>query len=203
MHPDSFDRNVTDEDALPSSWIEALRALPSEHGGPSAETEAAVIASAQEILAAIRRRRLRRRLWPTLAAAACLVLAATVISRTRSTPPNHQAKAVSEDKYAIILREVSIVFPRQIKAIFADGAELEIELSDAPLSGKEQAVLIEIGERETFRAVITYVGQTVQIGHSRISVSANRDGSLVIDNQDFSESSGNPAQRLSIKTRPI
>jgi hypothetical protein len=105
MHSDPLNPNVPAEDALPPSWLEALRTLPSENGGPSRETDAAIMANARETLAAIRRSKLRQRLWPVLAAAACLILALTLFSRPRITPPS-QATAPAEDKYALILRVI-------------------------------------------------------------------------------------------------
>lgn len=195
IHPDA-----QHDDALPPAWLEALRTLPSEHGGPSEETDAAVLATARETLAAIRRRRLRQRLWPVLAAAACVMLAIALFSRTRITPPS-QVTAPAEDKYALILREVSSVFPHQIKAIFSNGLDLEISLADQPIANTDQAVVIEICERGNCQTVITYVGQTLEIGQHRVTVRADKNGSIVVESPDFQGSGATPG--LHISTRRI
>ena len=202
MHSAPFEPNAPDEEALPPSWLEALRALPSEQGGPSGKTDAAIIAAAAETLAAIRRRRLRQRLWPALAAAACLTCAITLFSRPRITPVS-QTIAAAEDKHALILREVSAVFPRQIKAIFPDGSDLQIELADQPLANSAQAVVIEVCERGERMTVITYIGQTVEIGRNRVTVNTDGNGRIVIDCPDFQSSGVSSTPGLQIKTRLI
>lgn len=202
MHSDPLNPNVPAEDSLPPALLEALRALPSEQGGPSRETDAAIMASARETLAAIRRRRLRQRLWPVLAAAACLTFALTLFPRPRSTPAR-QATAPAVDKYALILREVSAVFPRQIKAIFSNGSDLQIALADEQLPNSDQAVVIEVCENGDCTTVITYVGQSLEIGQHRVTVRADENGGIVIDSPDFVDSSASPAPGLHIKTRRI
>ncbi len=193
MHPDPFKPNIPTEDALPPSWLEALRALPSEQGSPSAETDAAILATARETLATIRHRKLRQRLWPVLAAAACVLFALILFFKPRTTPDQHVA-APTEDKYALILREVSALFPQQIKAIVSDGSDLQIALADQPYTNSEQAVVIEICEKGGCKTVITYVGQTFEIGKHRVTVSTDDNGSIVVDSPDAG---------LHITTRPI
>lgn len=200
MNDDPFNPSVSAEDALPPSWLAALRTLPSEHGGLSEETDAAVMATARETLAVIRRRRLRQRLWPVIAAAACVMLAFTLFFRPPSTPPS-QVKMPAEDKYALILREVSSVFPHQINAIFSDGPDLEISLADQPIANTDQAVVIEICERGDCQTVITYIGQTLKIGQHRVTVRTDKNGGIVIDSPDFQGSGSTPG--LHISTRRI
>lgn len=195
IHPDA-----RFEDALPPSLLEALRSLPSEQGGPSGATDAAVIATARETLAAIRRRRLRQRLWPVLAAAACLIFALTLLSRRPATSAS-QATLPAEDKYALILHEVSAVFPQQIKAIFPDGSDLQIALADQPAPNSNQAVVIQVCEHGDCTTVITYVGQTLEIGKHRVTVSTDENGGIVIDSPDMHGAS--PPPGLHIKTRRI
>ncbi len=199
MHSDPHHSNVPAEDALTQVWIEALRAHPSEQGGPSHQTDAAILASSRKMLAGIRRRRFHQRFWPVLAAAACVALAFSLFLRSQSNPSIETNTTTTEDPYALILREVSLVFPRQIKAIFADGSDLQIELADNPRTGNEQAVVIEICERQSCKIVITYIGQTLQIGDHQISVRMNDNGGLVIDSPDFKDARVRPA----IKSRRI
>ena len=183
MHSDPFKSNIPDEESLPPTWLEALRALPSEQGGPPAETDAAILATARETLAAIRHRRLRQRLWPVLAAAACVLFSLILFFKPHSTPDSYVA-IPTEDKYALILREVSALFPQQIKAIVSDGADLQIALSDQPLTNSSQAVVIEICENNGCKTVITYIGQTIEIGKHRITIRTDEDGGIVVDSPD-------------------
>lgn len=202
MHSEPPIPDFPADDTLPPALLEALRKLPSEQGGPCRETDAAIMATARETLAAIRRRRIHLRLWPVLAAAACAIFALTLFSRPSSTPAG-LAMAPAEDKYALILREVSAVFPQQIKAIFSNGSDLQIALADQPLAGSEQAVVIEVCENGDCTTVITYVGQSLEIGQHRVTVRADESGGIVIDSPDFQDSSASPAPGLHIKTRRI
>lgn len=205
MKADPFPPRDPNDADLPPSWREALRTLPSEHGAPRAEVDAAILAAARDPLAAIRRRKLRRRLGPALAAAACGVLAVTWFSAPPAQPES-QAATPSEDPYARILREVSAVFPRQIAAITSDDGELQIALADEPHSEDLQAVVIEILERDDHRAVITYVGQTVEVGSRRVTISTDERGRIVIDPPNPVGPGANPSApppEVRIKTRKI
>lgn len=183
MHSDPFQTNFPDDEALSPSLLEALRTLPSEQGGPSAETDAAVIAIARETLAPIRHRKVRQRMWPVLAAAACVVFALILFFKPRTTPDKY-VTAPTEDKYALILREVTALFPQQIKSIVSDGDDLQIALSDEPLTSSEQAVVIEVCERGNCKTVITYVGQTIEIDNHRITIRTDENGVIVADSPD-------------------
>lgn len=200
MHSEPPIPDLPDDDSLPPEWLEALHALPSEQGGPSLETDAAIMASARETLAAIRRHKLRQHFWPILATAACVLLAITLFTKPGHTP-NSGAAAPVEDKYALILREVTAVFPHQVQAIIADGGELRISLADHAISGKKQAVVVELCEAKQCTTVITYVGQTVVVGEHRITVHADEKGAIVVDTTEVNPSGA--ASDLTIKSRPI
>ncbi|MCU0778189.1 MAG: hypothetical protein MUF86_11050 [Akkermansiaceae bacterium] len=205
MNQEFTHSNVLLDDKIPPSLLAALCALPSEHRIPSRETDAAVLADARKTLSAIRRRRFHARLWPTLAAAACFVLFIHLLSRPTATPDSTN-KAPAEDKYALILREVSAVFPRQVQAIIADGGELRISLADYPVSNHKKAVVVELCEQNKCTAIITYVGQTVEIGAHRITVRTNEKGAIVIDDPEFhgtGDHQGHSLPGLHIKTRCI
>lgn len=193
MHSEPPIPDLPAEDSLPPALLEALRTLPSEQGGPSRETDAAIMVSARETLAAIRRRRIHLRQWPVLAAAACVIFALTLFTRPRSTPVR-LATAPADDKYALILREVSAVFPQQVKAIFSDGLDLQISLADQPLPGSSQAVVVEVCGEDKCTTIITYVGQTVKINQHRVTIRTDERGAIVVDS---------PASGLHIKTRRI
>jgi hypothetical protein len=185
MKSDPFEPDAIEEDTLPLSWLEALRELPSEQGEPSGETDEAILNAAKQKLANIRQHKRIQRFWPFLATAACLAFALTLLYRFAITSDRPEI-ASGEDKYALILREVSAVFPQQVKAIFADGegSDLKITLADEPLSSSDQAVVIDFCAHGNCTAVITYVGQTVEINEHRVTVRTDENGNLVIDSPD-------------------
>ena len=205
MKNDATHPDIPSDDALPPALLEALRSLPSEQGGPSAATDAAIMAEARTTLASIRQRRPRQRFWPALAAAACVFLTISLFTRPRDTP-SRPASVPAEDKYALILREVSAVFPEQLQAIIAEGGELRISLADHTLSNKKQAVVVELRVADKCTTVITYVGQTVEVGEHRVTVRTDAKGAIVVDarnSRETGEQPEHPAPHLHIKTRRI
>jgi hypothetical protein len=198
MHSHPHHPDDPSDDSLPPSGVEALRALPSEQAGLSMDTDAAVMAAARETLTAIRQRRLRLRLWPVLAVAACVVLSLTLLSRRNPTTTPEQALTVPEDPYAVILREVTSLFPHQVRAIKTDGGELQISLSEEPLADGAQAVVIEACGNGGCTVVITYVGQTVEIERQHVTIQADENGGITII-----ASQQEPAPDLQIKSRTI
>jgi hypothetical protein len=193
MDSDPFNPKISDDAQLHPSLLEALRTLPSEQGGPSAETDAAVLAAAREVLKPLRQRRIIHRLWPVLAAAACAVFAFLLFFGPQKTSETY-AQSHADEKYALILRELTTLFPQQIKSIVSDGDDLQIALSDEPLTDSGQAVVIEVCARGNCKAVITYVGQTIEIDNHRITVRTDENGTIVTDSSD---------DDLRIKTRRI
>ncbi len=192
-HPKEMD----DDKTLPAEVLAALRALPSEHATPSTTTDAAILAEARTSLAAIRRRKIIHRLWPTLAAAACLALAFAFLTQRHTSAPMHHATATPEDPYAVILREVTSLFPHQVRAIMTNGGELQIALSDEPVADGAQAVVIEACGNGGCTVVITYVGQTIEIDRQQITIQADKDGVIILESQH------DPAPDLQITSRTI
>lgn len=194
------------DEALSTALLEALRSLPSEQATATPEVDAAVLAEARTSLAALRRPRIRIHFWPVLAVAACIALAFSLFFRPNPTPvavvPPKQ-----DDKYALILREVSAVFPDQLKAIIAEGGELRIALADEPIADDKQAVVVELCENQKCTTLITYVGQTVEVGRHIVTVREDEKGAIVVEAPP-SEEPGAPttkpeADDLVISTRRI
>lgn len=197
MNSDPHSPNTREDETLPPEWIAGLRALPSEQAAPSCSTDTAILAAARASLTFLRRRKKIHRLWPALAAAACLAFALIFLSQRGHKPQSGQVATSTEDKYAVILREVSSVFPHQVKAIMTDGGELQIALSDEPLAEGSQAVVIEACGNGGCTVVITYVGQTVEIGRQQVTVQVDEKGVIIIKGKQ------DPAPDLQIKTRRI
>jgi len=197
MNPDPHITHQNGDETPAPQWLAVLRKLPSEHAKPSAATDEAILAHARKSLFAIRRRKALRLTWPTLAAAACLVIAFSFLARPGPTVPQDQAADTSEDPYAVILREVTSLFPHQIRAIMTNGGELRIALSEEPVADGAQAVVIEACGNGDCTVVITYVGQTVEIEHQQVTVRAGEDGTIII------QSRKGTAPDLKIKSRSI
>lgn len=187
-----------DHASLPPEWLAALKAFPSEHATPSPETDAIIIAEAHAALAATSRHKMfPRMLWPALAAAACVAFGLLFLSQDNGDPSPQQAEASPDEKYNVILREVSAVFPHQVKAIMTDGGELQIALSEEPVPDGAQAVVIEACGNGGCTVVITYVGQTVEIHRQHVTVRAGEHGAIIIKGRQ------EPASDLQIKYRSI
>lgn len=184
MNNDPSDPKLPNHEEISESWLNALRTYPSEQTKPSAETDAAIISVASKSLATARRPWRRSLLWSSLAAAACLIVSPVWFLQPKSHSDGEVAIS-NQDEYSVILREVSAVFPHQVKSIVSNGSSLEIILADEPLPYDKQAVVIEFCKEDDITAVITYYGQTVKIGQRRITVRSGKNGDLVIDGTDF------------------
>lgn len=189
--------DMTERETLPEGLIAALRALPSERVVPLPGVDAAILAEAGASLTSLRRRRFIHRIWPPLAVAAGLAIAFILFSKhSLFTPENHIA-STTEDPYALILREVNSLFPHQVRAITTDGSQLQILLSEEPLTGSAQAVVIEACGAGGCTVVITYVGQTIEIERQQITVLAGEDGVVILEKKKPTSSD------LQIKSRTI
>ncbi len=197
MNPDINTPQQNDEETLSAEWIAALRSLPSEHMKASVTTDAAILAYARKSFAVNRSRRVIRMIWPTLAAAACLALGFTLLAQRDSNSSNSRSAATAEDPYAVILREVTSLFPHQVRAIKTEGGDLQIVLSAEPVADGTQAVVIEACGNGSCTVVITYVGQTITMERQQVTVRAEEGGIIIIENQQ------DPAFDLQIKSRNI
>lgn len=184
-------------EALEESIRHALRDLPSEQGRPSPETDAAILRTAAAKMAQVRRRSvIKRVMFGISAAAACLALA---LFFTRQTGPstNPLPKTASgEDSAAIILREISSLFPGQIQAIERDASGLQLSLADTPTANTGPAVVLEIRNNGDSREIITFSGQTITImGHS-VTIHTSHDGRIILKGPDIEWMSGKPNSTL-------
>lgn len=202
MNQDSRNPNLPPEESLPNAWIAALRTLPSERRGPPGEMDDEVMAMAASQMARIRQRRRLRYLGPALAAAASLALAWVWLSH-RPSDSGLTSAPKAEDPYAVILREVSQVFPTQIKAIFTGEGELRIALAEEEAAEPGQAVVLEISGEGEPTTVITYVGQTVEIGRHQVTVHRDQNGGIVVESPGMADPGTNSPAPLQIKARPI
>ncbi len=202
--------DATDEDgleALENGILDVLRHLPSEQGGPSQETDTAVLRMAAATMARIHRRSSIRRAFVGVGAmAACLALALLLLNKQAATPPPQGAAAQTEDSAVIVLREISALFPGQIQSIQRDASGLQLSLADAPTTNPGPAVVLNIGKNGDSREIITFSGQTIEIMGYSLTVHTSKDGRIILKGTDIewlSDSQKNPLPDLHIRARLI
>ncbi|MEI6175256.1 MAG: hypothetical protein WCS43_00070 [Verrucomicrobiota bacterium] len=202
--------DATDEDgleALENGILDVLRHLPSEQGGPSQETDTAVLRMATSTMARIRRRSAIKRAFVGVGAlASCLALALLLLNKQAATPPSQGAAAPTEDSAVIVLREISALFPGQIQSIQRDASGLQLSLADAPTTNPGPAVVLNIGKNGDSREIITFSGQTIEIMGYSLTVHTSKDGRIILKGTDIewlSDSQKNPLPDLHIRARLI
>lgn len=206
MKDDQYDLNRTNEEPPPEWLIEALSDLPSEKARPTPEGDEAIMNLARGKLAPLRQQSFSPLFLPILAAAACVALA--VLSFTNSVPPSTAPDplVVKEDSAAVILREVTLLFPDQVRAIVHDKGRIEVDLLEGPPARKGPAVVLELNDRGEMQQIITYIGQTIKIRGRSVTILMGAHGQILIEGTGISWSSDHPAQpllNLNIRTRLI
>jgi hypothetical protein len=208
----NYNTDATDDDrveALENGILDVLRHLPSEQGGPSQETDTAVLRMAAATMARIRRRSAIRRAFVGVGAmAACLALALLLLNKQAATPadPPQGAAAPTEDSAVIVLREISALFPGQIQSIQRDASGLQLSLADAPTTNPGPAVVLNIGKNGDSREIITFSGQTIEIMGYSLTVHTCKDGRIILKGTGIewlSDSLKNPLPDLHIRARLI
>jgi len=196
------------DDELPASLLEALRALPSEQGSPSRETDVAIMQMAAANLALIRRRAtITRAVVGIFAAAACFALVFQAIRRPEpSTNPTAPVAKQEEDAAAVILREVSALFPHQVQAIVKDSSGLRFCLSDKPDVKPGPAVVLQVCNRSACEEIITFGGQKIHIAGHKVTVQTDAGGKVSLDGDTFlwsSDLKGSTLHNLQIASRRL
>lgn len=202
MNLDSQKPDGLPDESLPAAWIEALRTLPSEQLRPGNNMDNLVMAIAASKMTQIRRRRLLRYGKVSLAAVASLALVFAALLLDPSDQ-DLSPSVSTEDPHAVILREVSKVFPHQIKAIFSEKGELRIALTEQEYSEPSQAVVLEVSSDGELTTVITYVGRTIEIGNRQVTIRRNQNGGIVLDDTGKMHSSKPSPESFQIKLLPI
>lgn len=195
----------TDLDALETGVLDALRQLPCELATPSAGTDLAIHRMATARMALIRRRARLKWVSSAIAAmAACVALFLYFLNQPDTT--NDRPAVAQQDSAAIILREVSALFPGQIQAIQRDASGLQLSLADAPGVDSAQPVVLEIHNNGASREIITFSGQTIDIMGRSVTIHADPVRGVVLKGPDFdwsSTHSGSPLPDFTIRARTI
>lgn len=184
-----------DEPSLDPEWIEALRGLPSEQGKVSPKTDQAVMAMARQQLAEVRQHQPSRWVWRSVAAAAILALGIFVghyMGRGQQPAQLAGQPSSHDDEAATILREVSALFPGQIRAIERDESGLQLVLADQPREQQGAGVVIEVMEDGQFRQIITFDGQQIELMGRFMNVETSPDGRVRLKGKGIEWTSDQP-----------
>lgn len=202
MKPSSPRHDNTDAEAIDPGILSALHDLACEQGAPSTESDLVIRRAAAARMAAIRRRARMKRITATVTAMAACVLLGVFLTKQ----PDVEKPAtvdLARDDAAIILREVSALFPGQIRAIHRDESGLHLTLSETPNVVSTMAIVIEIGGKKGSREIITFSGQSVEIMGQSVTVQADAEGGILLNGQAIERWNTQHASQLSIRRLTI
>jgi len=202
MTPFSQANDATDADAIDPAILAALRDLTCEQDTPSAESDLVIRRAAAARMAAIRRRTRLKRIAATITALAACLLAAVFLTH-KPDPGKTVTVDLARDDAAIILREVSAVFPGQIRAIHRDETGLHLTLSETPNVDSTMAIVIDIGDNGESREIITFSGQTIEIMGQSVTIHADPERGILLNGQGIEWWNSQHASHLSIRRLSI
>ena len=202
MNHSSLPDEHAEEEAINTTSLSVLRNLPSEQGAPSAESDLVILRAAAARMAGIRRRARLKWVSATVAAMAACLLLGMYFTNTPN-PEKTQTVDLARDDAAIILREVSALFPGQIRAIHRDASGLHLTLSESPDVDSTTAVVIEIGDNGDSREIITFSGQTIDLMGRSVTVHADPNRGILLNGQAIEWWNTQHAPRLSIRSLSI
>jgi hypothetical protein len=188
MKPDSPNDDFEHEfpDALPPEIHRALSRLRDDC--PAAiepATDAAILKAARQRMAEIRARKIapfpRWALWP-LAAAACILLA-FLVKRPPATAP--ETAMEPQDEAAIIFREVSALYPNQVKAITRGRDGLQLTLADEPVAESGKPLVLRVCENSACEDIITFSGQQITVAGHDVTVRTSSDGRVTLQGDEL------------------
>jgi hypothetical protein len=188
MKPETADDDFDPEfrNALPPEILRALSRLHDEW--PAAiqpATEAAIFNAARKRMAGIRAEKIapstRWTLWP-LAAAACMLLA-FLVKRPPATAPGTAMEL--QDEAAIIFREVSALYPNQVRAITRGRDGLQLTLADEPVAESGKPLVLRVCENSACEDIITFSGQQITVAGHDVTVRASLDGRVTLQGDEL------------------
>jgi hypothetical protein len=185
MNPESHPNDPPEDDLrLPP---EILRALAKSQAKPilvPPEIDAAILRAAKAHLSPARPRNLHRFLWP-LAVAACLMLVFALRRPDSSGNPKPPMVGQEEDAAAIILREVSALFPNQVRSIVKDESGLQMTLAEEPNVQASQALVLKVCQPRGCQEIITFSGQNIKVAGHLVTVRTENNGRVILDGEKF------------------
>lgn len=199
MKPKAPNYDFEDEfpNALPPEIRRALSRFHDER--PAAidpATDAAIIKAARQRMAGIRARKIapsiRWALWP-LAAAACLLLV-LLTKRPPATPPATASDL--QDEAAIIFREVSALYPNQVRAITRGRDGLRLTLADEPDLEPGKPFVLRVCKNSACEDIITFSGQQITVAGHDVTLRADSDGRVILQGDELLWSSDSQESSL-------
>ncbi len=201
MNPNPQDIPTTDEEYASPSLIEALRNFPSESAQPSPEIDAAILGMAREKMAQIQSQKIIRRNWSFGAIAACLLLGGLYFLFLQSNPKSTAPTQSASQDDVLIYKEIGALFADSLNSVIINDSGLQIVLSESHALENRQPVVLEVCESTKCQKIITFVGQTVEIGGYSIIVNGQTKGQVTIKN-DNSSDPAKPLPHITIKALP-
>ena len=188
-----------DEDVSAASIREILLQIPSERGKPSRQGDLTILRMAAAKMASIRKRSLTRRALIGVAALAACVAFAIILNPakpTQTTTETVTSVTPNSDDAAVILREISTLFPNQINSIQRDADGMKLLLADTPGVDTTNAVVLEIYTNGDVQQIITYSGQTIKLLGRDVTIRVNGDGGILLKGQGIEWVSTKPTAPL-------
>lgn len=196
--------SIEDEDpqTLEPQLVAFLGKLASETAQPSSESDLVIRRAAAARMALVRKRKKFKRVVSAgLALAACWFIASIFVFQ--SEPPKAQTLDLARDDAAVILREVSTLFPGQVRAIHRDETGLHLTLAEKPDVTSTLAIVIEVGDGKGTQQIITFSGQTIEIDGQTVRVEADAKHGVLLNGQDQENWRQQYGARLRIRTLAI
>ena len=103
----------------------------------------------------------------------------------------HSRPAAPAD-YAKLYRELSTMFPNQIRAIVTDENGVRVVLADAPDVPASAPLLVNICSAKQCSHVITFSGQQIPVGSGAAEVLTDGHGNIIVAGSRFVWSSAEP-----------
>ncbi|MFT3990078.1 MAG: hypothetical protein QM680_01590 [Luteolibacter sp.] len=182
MKPESQENPTEDGcGTVPPEFLAALRRLR-QIPAVSAEVDHAVLSAAKTHFPAGTKK--RPPVWWCLpfAAAACFLLAWLIL---RPAVPVTPASARQEDAAAVILREVTALYPNQVIAITRNTRGLQLTLADQPNVVAGKPLALKICEPHGCEEIITFSGQRIEIAGHTVQVRTENNGRVILDGDRF------------------
>ena len=107
-------------------------------------------------------------------------------------------RPAAQPDYAKLYREISTMFPHQIRAIVADETGVRVVLADAPDLPAAAPLLVNVCAAQQCSHVITFSGQQIPIGAGSADVLTDGHGNIIVAGSRFVWSSADPARSTGI-----
>jgi hypothetical protein len=92
-----------------------------------------------------------------------------------------------------LIQELNDLFPGRIRAVIMEGPNSTIVLSEQPAAHGSEPVLVRLRRNGDSLVIVTFSGQSVDLGPQRFEVLADGARGVLLVGEDFVWSSGGPA----------